>query len=152
LCNWTAQKDVDWFIIDPPQGTSNLITVTVQDNLNGQFRQGDITVRQNNITKIITIKQTGSNDNSPGACCQGSYCTLTTFDNCVGGDFKGAGTNCISNPCGGGGGGSAKDCCDYFIGPCCTYPSECQYKTPQACKNSNGIFLGFNQTCDNCPS
>jgi len=158
LCNWTAQKDVDWFSINPDQGTVNSITVTVQDNSNGQFRQGDITVRQNNITKIITIKQTGSNPNPTGACCQGTGCSIKTLLQCqsAGGVFKGENTSCTSNPCddggGGGGGGSGTDCCDYFIGPCCQYPSGCGYKTPQECKNLNGIFLGFNQTCDNCPS
>jgi len=149
LCQWNAEESTDWFHINPTSGTSNSIRVTVQDNSNGQSRQGDITVTQDSITKIITIKQTGSNSNPTGACCNGNNCTETTFADCSY-DFK-EGSVCSSNPCDDGG-VSAKDCCDYFIGPCCQWPSGCGYKTPQECRDENGIFLGFNQTCDNCPT
>jgi len=163
LCQWNAEESTDWFDITPTLGTSNSIRVTVEDNSNGEYREGDITITQDSITKIITIKQTGSNSNPTGACCQGINCNIKTPLDCqsAGGVFKGEATGCDSNPCddggsggggGGGGGGSGKDCCDYFIGPCCQYPSECDYITPQGCRNVNGIFLGFNQTCDNCPS
>ena len=195
LCQWNAEENTDWFIIDPPQGTSNLIRVTVQDNSNGPFRQDDIILTQDSITKIITIAQTGTDENPTGACCLGTNCDIKTLlacqsaggvfqgqgtgcspnpcnyigacclgTNCnmktllvcqsAGGVFQGQGTNCSPNPCddGGGGGGIAKDCCDYFIGPCCLWPSGCTYFTPQKCKDVDGIFLGFNQTRDNCPS
>lgn len=80
LCEWNAEESTDWFDINPTEGTSNLITVTVQDNSNGPFRQGDITVTQDSITKKITIKQTGSNSNPTGACCQGSNCNIKTLN------------------------------------------------------------------------
>ena len=53
---------------------------------------------------------------------------------------------------GGGGGGGGVDCCDYFTGPCCTNTQCEENKTPQECHNSKGIFLGFNKTCDDCPT
>jgi len=173
LCLWNAAANTNWFSIGPIQGTDNQIEVTVDENSSGSVREGDITITQNDITKIITIKQ----DSSPSACCKGIICTEKTFLDCISdsGTFK-QGIDCSSNPCtapppppppsgpppsgpppsgpppSGPPVGGGKDCCDYFIGPCCQYLSACEYETPQGCREIDGIFLGFNQTCDNCPS
>jgi len=52
----------------------------------------------------------------------------------------------------GGGSVGGEDCCKYFTGPCCQNDSCLEDQTPQQCHTSKGIFLGFNRTCDDCPS
>lgn len=151
LCGWTIIENIEWLTVTPVNGTTNTITISVDANT-GNYRSGSFNIIQSNITKTITINQQGSDSNSTGACCTGTVCNITTWSNCSG-TYKGDNSTCTpTNPCSDGGGTIPKDCCDYFIGPCCNYPTGCEYLTPQGCKDRNGIFLGFNQTCDNCPS
>lgn len=84
-----------------------------------------------------------------GACCNGTSCTLTTADDCVGTgsvSFKGVGTTCSPNPCGPG-------ACCYGNNNCFCIDGTAAY-----CQSIGGTFKGAGTSCEtecrscSCPS
>lgn len=55
---WTATSNADWCVIAPASGSKDgKITVTVTENDTNQDRIAEITVKSENITHIVTVKQ-----------------------------------------------------------------------------------------------
>jgi len=71
-----------------------------------------------------------------GACCSGIACSLSDAFGCLsaGRDFAGAGTDCLSDPCGGG------------VGACCV-DGSCTETGLDECDNSGGSWLGGGTLC-----
>ena len=98
----------------------------------------------------------GCNDTQccAAVCAANQICCTSWSDTCV----NLAKTLC-STLCDHTGGGGGKNCCDYFTGPCCykeldtnnTRRFMCkENQTPTECFEDDGIFLGFNHTCEDC--
>ena len=75
-----------------------------------------------------------------GACCRGNNCSIDTSLGCAGagGDFLGAGTTCMPDPCGGG----------PVTGACCRASGMCEDAVVDIdCMNAGDTFLGEGSTC-----
>ena len=56
--SWTVTSNADWCTVSPESGNKNgIITVTVADNDSKEDRMAEVTVRSENVTRVITIKQ-----------------------------------------------------------------------------------------------
>jgi len=176
VCNWTAAVSggdaSSWITVDPVAGTASLVNIEVAENNDGSPRFGTVTIRETqspNTTKTITVNQSDQSGGSdccvanPGtAGCSDDACeTLVCahdLDCCTIEWDQDCATKAVQlcSACGGGGGsgggGVGENCCDYFTGPCCKNNSCQENTTPQECHKHDGIFLGFNRTCDDCPS
>ncbi len=80
-----------------------------------------------------------------GACCMGESCSVTTQSSCegMGGEFLGAGTDCMDNPCA-------------IVAACCLGGDICQEFTEEQCMLAGGVFQGVDMmgapiSCDSMP-
>ncbi len=75
-----------------------------------------------------------------GACCAGPGCIEIDAYSCItaGREFKGAGSDCDTDPCA------------FGAGACCL-AGTCEIASPEVCGASGGQFLGFGSICGTDP-
>ncbi|MEO9569849.1 MAG: polysaccharide lyase family 7 protein, partial [Polaribacter sp.] len=62
--NWTVVNDLSWLSILPPSGSNNgTIFVSAEENTSYSERSGKITIKGGSISKVITIEQSGKENN-----------------------------------------------------------------------------------------
>ena len=122
---------------------------TETDNLDCSEKGGDCFYPDQSCTTTGTICNGCSSSSSSSSSGGGGGGSSSSSSGGSGG-----GSSSSSSSSSGGGGGQFPDCCEFFIGPCCTPPNftkdTCEILTPNECGIAKGIFLGFGHLCEEC--
>ena len=130
---------------NPPKGSKSLIEAynDLRDYIMGrQWADVQGSVKAVSITstksgRLVSFEAVAAG--TPGACCISGACSITDVVSCLsaGGNWIGAGTQCLSDTCAAFG----------SFGACC-YGTSCAQTTQAACAANGGVFVGG--ACNPC--